>query len=207
VDQGAGAYSSRVSGREARERAARCAEMGEPGGAGPRGSSDGRPRGYAEEAHLKQALVELGLDLRRLPLSAFTREVARRVREVLGAEDLLLAESLARCAALAVANILEEPRHRRSTPLLAPDGRPGLTPRQLEVLRLLDSGMRVNQIKAELNLSEPTVRTHVRAILRAFGAGSQLEALHKARALGFVGGTREVIGTFDVEKPSINHRF
>jgi DNA-binding NarL/FixJ family response regulator len=63
----------------------------------------------------------------------------------------------------------------------------GITPRQLEVLRLLDSGMRVHQIKAELNLSEPTVRTHVRAILRAFGAGSQLEALHKARALGFVG--------------------
>ncbi|MCA1719539.1 MAG: LuxR C-terminal-related transcriptional regulator [Actinobacteria bacterium] len=64
-----------------------------------------------------------------------------------------------------------------------------MTPRQLEVLRLLDSGMRVHQIKAELNLSEPTVRTHVRAILRAFGAGSQLEALHRARALGLVGGT------------------
>jgi DNA-binding NarL/FixJ family response regulator len=47
--------------------------------------------------------------------------------------------------------------------------------------------MRVHQIKAELKLSEPTVRTHIRAILRAFGACSQLEALHKARVLGFVG--------------------
>jgi DNA-binding CsgD family transcriptional regulator len=106
-----------------------------------------------------------------------------------GAEDLLLAESLARRAAPVVANILEETRRRRSIPPRARDGHPGLTPRQLEVLRLLDSGMRVHQIKAELKLSEPTVRTHVRAILRAFGAGSQLEALHKARALGFVGGT------------------
>jgi DNA-binding NarL/FixJ family response regulator len=63
-----------------------------------------------------------------------------------------------------------------------------LTPRQLEVLRLLDGGMRVHQIKVELGLSEPTVRTHVRAILRAFDACSQLEALHKARVFGFVDG-------------------
>jgi DNA-binding NarL/FixJ family response regulator len=59
---------------------------------------------------------------------------------------------------------------------------------ELEVLRLLDGGMRVHQIKVELGLSEPTVRTHVRAILRAFDACSQLEALHKARVFGFVDG-------------------
>jgi GAF domain-containing protein len=101
-----------------------------------------------------------------------------------GPEDMILAESLARCIALVVANT---PR-QRTFPSPVPDGGPGLTPRQLEVLRLLDGGMRVHQIKAELNLSEPTVRTHVRAILRALGAASQLEALHKARALGLVGG-------------------
>lgn len=104
-----------------------------------------------------------------------------------GPEDLILAEGLARCTALVAANI---PHHQRTLPSPVPDRGPGLTPRQLEVLRLLDSGMRVHQIKAELNLSEPTVRTHVRAILRAFGAGSQLEALHRARALGFVDGAR-----------------
>jgi GAF domain-containing protein/DNA-binding CsgD family transcriptional regulator len=102
-----------------------------------------------------------------------------------GPEDRILAESLARCTALVVANI---PHHQKILPSPVSDRGPGLTPRQLEVLRLLDSGMRVHQIKAELNLSEPTVRTHVRAILRAFGAGSQLEALHKARALGLVDG-------------------
>jgi GAF domain-containing protein/DNA-binding CsgD family transcriptional regulator len=119
-----------------------------------------------------------------------------------GPEDLILAESLARCTALVVANLLKgtpEPEHIRGLsepashrqkviPSPAPGREPGLTPRQLEVLRLLDSGMRVHQIKAELRLSEPTVRTHVRAILRAFGACSQLEALHKARVLGFIGG-------------------
>ena len=112
-----------------------------------------------------------------------------------GPEDLTLAEGLARCTALVAANILEGslvPEHRFGEPA---DHRqetivrePGLTPRQLEVLQLLDSGMRAHQIKAELNLSEPTVRTHIRAILRAFGACSQLEALHKARTLGFIDG-------------------
>jgi len=68
------------------------------------------------------------------------------------------------------------------------DTGPVLTPRQFEVLRLLDGGMSVHQIKVELGLSEPTVRTHVRAILRAFDACSQLEALHKARIFGFVDG-------------------
>jgi DNA-binding CsgD family transcriptional regulator len=118
----------------------------------------------------------------------------RRARRY-GPEDLTLAESLARCAALVVANILGgsefgKPARDRQNIVSSPiAGRePGLTPRQLEVLRLLDKGMRVHQIKAALNLSEPTVRTHVRAILRAFGAGSQLEALHKARVLGFVDG-------------------
>jgi DNA-binding NarL/FixJ family response regulator len=98
----------------------------------------------------------------------------------------MLAESFARCAALVVANTAEAPQ--RTIPSPVPDGGPGLTPRQLEVLRLLDSGMRVHQIMDELNLSEPTVRTHVRAIRRAFGDGPQLEALHKARLLGLVSG-------------------
>lgn len=117
-----------------------------------------------------------------------------------GSEDLVLAEAFARCTALVLANVLEgsfvsehvqrlsEPASHRRKTISASHRELGLTPRQLEVLRLLDSGMRAQQIKAELNLSEPTVRTHIRAILRAFGACSQLEALHKARALGFVDG-------------------
>jgi GAF domain-containing protein/DNA-binding CsgD family transcriptional regulator len=126
-----------------------------------------------------------------------------------GPEDLVLAESLARCTALVVANILERSlgpdhvwksdrpasRHQEAISSPVPDREPGLTPRQLEVLRLLDTGMRVHQIKAELNLSEPTVRTHVRAILRAFGACSQIEALHKARVMGFVDGTSRSAGS------------
>lgn len=117
-----------------------------------------------------------------------------------GPEDLTLARCLARCTALVAASSPGRPlgpgRARKGTVRLWDtvssailDGKPVLTPRQLEVLRLLDGGMRVHQIKVELGLSEPTVRTHVRAILRAFGACSQLEALHKARVSGLVDGT------------------
>ena len=119
-----------------------------------------------------------------------------------GKQDLTLAECLARCIALVAANppggrvgqgyARETGKgtvHRWGVVSSnVPDGEPVLTPRQLEVLGLLDRGMRVHQIKVALGLSEPTVRTHVRGILRAFGACSQLEALHRARVLGLVDG-------------------
>jgi PAS domain S-box-containing protein len=52
-----------------------------------------------------------------------------------------------------------------------------LTPRQAEVLELLERGQTTRQIAAELHLSGETVRNHVRHILRAVGAHSRLEAV------------------------------
>ena len=52
-----------------------------------------------------------------------------------------------------------------------------LTPRQAEVLDLLERGRTTRQIAAELHLSLDTVRNHVRHILRAVGAHSRLEAV------------------------------
>ena len=54
---------------------------------------------------------------------------------------------------------------------------PGLTPRQHEVLRLLQRGHSTEQIAAELNISRDTVRNHVADLLRALGAKSRLEAV------------------------------
>jgi PAS domain S-box-containing protein len=59
---------------------------------------------------------------------------------------------------------------------------PHLTPRQVEVLRLLEQGRSTKQIAAELHLSTETVRNHVRRLLRALGAHSRLEAVAAARA-------------------------
>ena len=64
--------------------------------------------------------------------------------------------------------------------------RPSLTRRQREILYLLVEGVRAREIATRLTLSETTVRNHIRAILRAFGAHSQLEAVARARALALV---------------------
>jgi PAS domain S-box-containing protein len=52
-----------------------------------------------------------------------------------------------------------------------------LTPRQAEVLELLERGWSTKQIATELHLSTETVRNHIRHLLRAIGAHSRLEAV------------------------------
>jgi DNA-binding NarL/FixJ family response regulator len=63
---------------------------------------------------------------------------------------------------------------------------PALTPRQLEVLRLLSEGKTAKEIGRELYLSQATVRNHIRSLLQALGAHSQLEALSKAHKMGLL---------------------
>jgi len=57
-----------------------------------------------------------------------------------------------------------------------------LTPRQSEVLALLERGQSTEQIADELHLSRETARNHVRHLLRAIGVHSRLEAVAAARA-------------------------
>ena len=59
---------------------------------------------------------------------------------------------------------------------------PHLTPRQVEVLRLLEQGRSTKQIAAELHLSTETVRNHIRRLFQALGVNSRLEAVAVARA-------------------------
>jgi PAS domain S-box-containing protein len=65
----------------------------------------------------------------------------------------------------------------------SPEPHPHLTPRQGEVLRLLEHGRSTTQIADELHLSQETVRNHVRHLLRALGVNSRLEAVAVARRL------------------------
>lgn len=64
--------------------------------------------------------------------------------------------------------------------LIAPPP-PHLTPRQVEVLRLLEQGCSTKQIAAELHVSTETVRNHVRRLFQALGVNSRLEAVAAAR--------------------------
>jgi DNA-binding CsgD family transcriptional regulator len=56
-----------------------------------------------------------------------------------------------------------------------------LTPRRLEVLRLLAEGLPAKVVAARLGLAEVTVRNHIRGILTELGCHSQLEAVAEAR--------------------------
>jgi PAS domain S-box-containing protein len=67
-----------------------------------------------------------------------------------------------------VSDVIEEPH---AHPNLS------LTPRQSQVLELLERGRSTSQIAEELHLSTETVRNHIRRVLRATGAHSRLEAV------------------------------
>jgi PAS domain S-box-containing protein len=67
-----------------------------------------------------------------------------------------------------VTDVVEEPHEH-------PDL--SLTPRQAQVLELLERGRSTAQIAEDLHLSTETVRNHIRRVLRATGAHSRLEAV------------------------------
>jgi PAS domain S-box-containing protein len=58
-----------------------------------------------------------------------------------------------------------------------PAPHPSLTPRQTQVLHLLERGRSTQQIAHELHLSIDTVRNHIRHLMRALNAHSRLEAV------------------------------
>lgn len=108
----------------------------------------------------------------------------RRRRRADEAIERLLAQSGSPDGAVALGE------HGRISP-----ARPRLTERQHEVLCLLALGSNVNQIASDLGISIHTVRNHVQSILRAFESQSQLEAVTKAMAAGYL--TRRTGGVGD----------
>lgn len=61
-----------------------------------------------------------------------------------------------------------------------------LTPRQLEVLVLLAEGLPNKRICQALNLTEHTVKTHLKAIFAHLDAHNRTECVAQARALGLI---------------------
>jgi DNA-binding NarL/FixJ family response regulator len=84
-------------------------------------------------------------------------ELVHAVR-VVAAGDALLAPSVTR-------RLIAELAQRREPVAVAPQGLDELTPRELEVLRLIARGMSNAQISRELVIAEETTKTHVSRIL------------------------------------------
>ena len=59
-----------------------------------------------------------------------------------------------------------------------------LSPREREVLDLLSRGRGVDRISVDLGVAETTVRSHIKAIRRKLGVGSQLAAVAAVHRLG-----------------------
>ena len=100
----------------------------------------------------------------------------------------LLRDSQGTHDALRMAHGLIQLSSKKEAPAPRRQDIPALTPRQLEVLKLLSEGKSVREIGKELYLSEATVRNHVRSLLQAVGAHSQLEVLAIAREMGILTG-------------------
>jgi DNA-binding CsgD family transcriptional regulator len=61
-----------------------------------------------------------------------------------------------------------------------------LTPRQLEVLRLLAQGLETSEIAARLGVVEHTARNHMRGLFRELGVHSRLQAVLRGYQVGLL---------------------
>jgi DNA-binding NarL/FixJ family response regulator len=61
-----------------------------------------------------------------------------------------------------------------------------LSQRQACVLHQLGQGLSNKQIAHNLGVAEPTIKMHVSALLRAFGAQNRVQILLKAKEKGFI---------------------
>jgi DNA-binding NarL/FixJ family response regulator len=98
--------------------------------------------------------------------------------------DALLAPSITR-------RLVERFTPRPIAPAMAAGGASGrdlsrLTPRELEVLGVVASGMSNAEIAAALTLSEATVKTHVARILSKLGLRDRVQAVVLAYEIGLV---------------------
>jgi DNA-binding NarL/FixJ family response regulator len=104
-------------------------------------------------------------------------QLAVAIRTV-GEGDALLAPSITR-------RLIEEFAAPR-TPTRTPPGLSELTPRELEVFRLLATGMANGEIAAHLIVGETTVKTHVTRILMKLGVRDRVQAVVLAYEAGIV---------------------
>lgn len=111
-----------------------------------------------------------------------------RARKVIGAKAVAAEETAA--AGVPLATIADEVRHYRpgkgTAAASSPLGRPRLTPREDEVLRLVARGLSDPQIAEALFIARPTASRHVSNILAKLDVGSRAAAVDAAHRLGLV---------------------
>ena len=98
---------------------------------------------------------------------------------VVAAGDALLAPAVTR-------RLIAEFARLRPRPASAPPALEALTPREIEVLRLIAAGLSNAEIAARLVIGEETVKTHVSRILTKLGLRDRTQAVVLAYETGLV---------------------
>ena len=116
-------------------------------------------------------------------------EYARLLREGGSADDArradeLLAEASELAKRIGMGALLER-IHPPGGPVVAPSG---LSPREVEILRLVARGLSNRDVGRTLSISEHTAANHIRSILRKTGAANRTEAAAYAHANGLIAG-------------------
>jgi two-component system response regulator DevR len=75
---------------------------------------------------------------------------------------------------------------RMTESIIAKNRAMGLTPRELEILEKLPTGDTVQEIAAQLFVTESTVKTHLSAVYKKLGATNRVQAINAARKLGLL---------------------
>ena len=104
-------------------------------------------------------------------------EIVRGIRSAAAGDSLL---------APAVAGSLLERLRQHGPPDAPPPAAPALSPRELEVLRLVVAGCDNGEIGKQLHLSASTVKHHVSNTLGKLGVGNRIQAAVMAVRLGLV---------------------
>jgi non-specific serine/threonine protein kinase len=119
------------------------------------------------------------------PDRALYERVEAEAKDALGEEafEAAMQEGRAMPPGRAVEYALEEPTHHDDA---VPAARAELTPRELEVLRLVARGMSNQQIAENLVLSEHTVHRHVSNVLGKLGVSSRTAAVAQAASHGLL---------------------
>jgi DNA-binding NarL/FixJ family response regulator len=99
---------------------------------------------------------------------------------VIAAGDALIAPSVTRRL------IAEFAKQTRRPPLPTADMLAGLTPREIEVLRLVAEGLSNAQIAARLTVGDETVKTHVSRLLNKLGLRDRTQAVIVAYESGLI---------------------
>ena len=106
-------------------------------------------------------------------------DLVAAIRQVARGSDALLAPSITR-------RLVERFAPRRTPAVATTAALSDLTPRELEVLRLMAGGLSNAEIAADLTVSDTTVKTHVARVLMKLGVRDRVQAVVLAYESGLM---------------------